>query len=173
MIFYISNMKNLILPLILFLSFAANAQTKPMPTSCPDLQQKLQLIKKSFSNLQTFKKDLLPGSTYKYATSLTICGVMGEMEVFGDETEIIFKFREKDFTDDDGKLVTAFVGNFRRAVKVVFGSTYNETNGKEDDEMWGESGYYEYTLNENTFPGIRIDFPFADDHCWITFHYEK
>ena len=166
-------MKNLILPLILLFSVAANGQTKPMPTSCPDLQQKMQLIKKSFSNLQTFKKDLLPGSTYQYATSLTICGVMGEMEVFGNETEIIFKFRDQDFKDDDGKLTTAFVNNFRKAVKAVFGSAYTETNGKEDDEMWGESVYYEYTLNENSFPSIRIDFPFAADICWITFHYEK
>ncbi len=163
----------MILPFILFFSMVANAQTKPFPSSCPDLQQKMQLIKKSFSNLQTFKKDLLPGSTYKYATSLTICGVMGEMEVFGEETEIIFKFREKDFTDEDGKLITAFVGNFRRAVKAVFGPAYIETNGKDDDEMWGEYGFYEYTLSTNTAPSIRIDFPFADDHCWITFHYGK
>ncbi len=173
MIFYISCMKNLILSLIVFFSFTASAQTKPMPASCPDLQQKMQLIKKSFSKLQTFKKELLPGSTYQYATSITICGVMGEMEMFGRETEIIFKFREKDFKDDDGKRTTAFVNNFRKAVKAVFGSTYIETNGKEDDEMWGESGYYEYTLNGNTFPSIRIDFPFAADICWITFHSEE
>lgn len=166
-------MKNILLPLVLFFSLTTYAQKKPLPANCPDLKQKLLLIKQSFTNLQKFKKELLPGSTYKYATSLTICGVMGEMEVVGGYTEVIFKFKDDKFTDEDGKLTAAFVANFRKTVKAVFGSAYEETYDKDDDEMWGESEYYEYRQYTASYPHIRIDYPFADDFIWITFEYDK
>jgi len=166
-------MKNILLPLVLFFSLTAPAQKKPIPANCPDLKQKLLLIKQSFTNLQKFKKELLPGSTYKYATSLTICGVMGEMEVYEEGAEIIFKFTDDKFTDEDGKLTAAFVANFRKTVKAVFGSTYEETYDKDVDEMWGESEYFEYKQYTASYPYIRIDYPFADDFIWIRFEYDK
>lgn len=166
-------MKNILLPLVLFFSLTAPAQKKPIPANCPDLKQKLLLIKQSFTNLQKFKKELLPGSTYKYATSLTICGVMGEMEVFDGGAEITFKFENDKFSDEDGKLTAAFVANFRKTVKAVFGNTYEETYDKDDDEMWGEYEYYEYRPYSASYPKIRIDYPFADDFIWISFEYSK
>lgn len=166
-------MKNILLSLVLFFSLAAPAQKKPIPANCPDLKQKLLLIKQSFTNLQQFKKELLPGSTYKYASSLTICGVIGEMEVVGGYTEVIFKFKDDKFTDEDGKLTAAFVANFRKTVKAVFSNTYEETYDKDDDEMWGESEYYEYKPYSASYPRIRIDYPFADDFIWIRFEYDK
>lgn len=166
-------MKNSLLFLLLFFSLSAPAQKKQIPANCPDLKQKLLLIKQSFTNLQQFKKELLPGSTYKYATTLTICGVMGEMEVYEEGAEIIFKFTDDKFTDEDGKLTAAFVANFRKTVKAVFGSTYEETYDKDVDEMWGESEYYEYKQYTASYPYIRIDYPFADDFIWIRFEYDK
>lgn len=166
-------MKNTLLYLVLLFSLTTAAQKKPLPANCPDLKQKLLLIKQSFTNLQQFKKELLPGSTYKYASSLTICGVIGEMEVVGGYTEVIFKFKDDKFTDEDGKLTAAFVANFRKTVKAVFGNTYEETYDKEDDEMWGESEYYEYKPYTASYPRIRIDYPFADDFIWIRFEYDK
>lgn len=166
-------MKNSLLFLLLFFSLSAPAQKKQIPANCPDLKQKLLLIKQSFKNLQQFKKELLPGSTYKYATTLTICGVMGEMEVYDGGAEIIFKFTDDKFTDEDGKLTAAFVANFRKTVKAVFGSTYEETYDKDVDEMWGESEYFEYKQYTASYPYIRIDYPFADDFIWIRFEYDK
>lgn len=166
-------MKNSLLFLLLFFSLSAPAQKKQIPANCPDLKQKLLLIKQSFTNLQQFKKELLPGSTYKYATTLTICGVMGEMEVYEEGAEIIFKFTDDKFTDEDGKLTAAFVANFRKTVKAVFGSTYEETYDKDVDEMWGESEYFEYKQYTASYPYIRIDYPFADDFIWIRFEYDK
>jgi len=166
-------MKNILLLSVLFFSLTSRAQKQPLPVNCPDLKQKLLLIKQSFSNLQKFKKELLPGSTYKYAASLTICGVIGEMEVYENGAEIIFKFKEDKFTDEDGKLMTAFVANFRKLVKAVFGSTYEETYDKDNDEMWGEYEYYEYKPYAASYPRIRIDYPFADDLIWILFEYDK
>jgi|CXWL01.1.fsa_nt_gi hypothetical protein len=166
-------MKNILFCLLLFFSLTSQGQKQPLPANCPDLKQKLLLIKQSFSNLQKFKKELLPGSTYKYATSLTICGVMGEMQVYDSGAEIIFKFKEDKFTDDDGKLTAAFVANFRKLAKAVFGSTYEETYDKDADEMWGEYEYYEYKPYTASYPHIRIDYPFADDLIWITFEYDK
>lgn len=166
-------MKNTLLYLVLLFSLTTAAQKKPLPANCPDLKQKLLLIKQSFTNLQQFKKELLPGSTYKYASSLTICDVMGEMEVYDGGAEIIFKFSDDKFTDEDGKLTAAFVANFRKTVKAVFGNTYEETYDKDHDEMWGESEYYEYKPYTASYPLIRIDYPFADDFIWIRFEYDK
>ncbi len=144
-----------------------------MPTNCSDLQQKLQLIKESFSNPQKFQKGLLPGSTYKHVTSLTICGVMGEMSTGDDGSIIVFKFRSKDFEDKDGKLTFTFVNNFREAIKNVFGAGFEENYGKDKDDQDQDYEYYEYSPATETGQNIVINFPFSNDHCWITFKFSK
>lgn len=172
---YFYCMKKILIWLLLFFSCAAYSQKKPLPTNCSDLQQKLAQIKKSFNNLQQFKKELLPGSTYKYATTITLCNETGELELYedGGGAVMIFKFTGQKFTDNDGKLTAAFVAKFRKSVKAIFGNSYEETYGKDEDELWGAYEYYEYRPYSASYPFIRIDFPFADDLIWISFEYEK
>lgn len=163
----------MILSLFLFGTLGAQGQKKPLPAACPDLQQKLLQIKQSISNLAKFKKAPVPGKTDLYTTSITLCGVTGELELYGDGSELIFKFTAEEFKDDDEKLLPVFVTNVRKSVQKVFGSNYEETTESSEDEFWGDYQTVTYLPFSGSYPRIEINYPFAGDLCWIRFEYGK
>jgi len=116
---------------------------------------------------------MLPYSTYKYSTNLTICGVMGELGYIDDGSIIVFHFRSKDFEDKDGKLTIAFVNSLREAIKNVFGSAFEEDHGKDKDDLDHDYEYYQYNPVTETGQNIIIDFPYEKDLCQITFKFSK
>lgn len=166
-------MKKIILALFLSGTLGAQAQKKPLPAACPELQQKLLQIKQSISNLSKFKKTLVPGKTGVYTTSISICGVTGELELYGDNAELIFKFTSEQFNDEDDELLPVFVNNVRKVVKKVFGDNFEEEAEESEDDLWGNYQTITYRPYTGTYPRIEIDYPFADDLCWIRFEYGK
>lgn len=150
---------------------AVDAQKKKLPGSCPDLKQKLQLIRDSFPNLKSFIKD-----RNSYSTSISICGVIGYLYQYKSYNEMNFRFKETVFVTETDQVIKTFVANFRKTVKAIFGSTYKERYDKEYDKFnGGYSEFYEYSPNSASNPRIRIDFSFNPDldPIILSFRYEK